>query len=205
MASPKDEQWKLLATKGCSRARCFVYLFELADGSCIECGVFIHNALTHMCVSSQVGCNIGCKHCATSYANPQYVRNVSGEELLSISEFLVSQVRDWGPPLVLSFAGHGEPLLNLDAVRTTCDALSSSFDLRYHVTTVGIRNILEQLLDWVHPQPCIYISLHGGCDSKRHLIVPQDRRICSCDELPEVCSRVHTTGPKSNIQLRPDV
>ena len=90
------------------------YLLEYADGNVAECVLmrFDNRPNLTACVSSQIGCPVGCVFCATGKTG--FVRNLSARE---ISEQIMIMQRDTGLRISnVVFMGQGEPLLNLDNV-----------------------------------------------------------------------------------------
>jgi 23S rRNA (adenine2503-C2)-methyltransferase len=160
-----------------------LYVLELSDGNLIECGAFSHNGLTHLCISSQVGCSLGCTHCATTYSSVRYVRDLTQQELLDICRMLLDMSQPLTLPPILSFSGHGEPLLNWGPIEGTFGALCPGDVPRCYVTTVGIRSSLASVLQSSPELLAVYISLHGPTDVYREIIVPRHPVVCNCDEL----------------------
>jgi 23S rRNA (adenine2503-C2)-methyltransferase len=174
--------YKVRATQDESAA---LYALQLLDGHLVECGMFSHNDLVHLCVSSQVGCPIGCLHCATTHSSVRFVRNLTEPELADICSLLLQRASVLRMTPVLSFSGHGEPLLNWDAVRTVMQSFCPSRIPLCYVTTIGIRETVDDLLAVSPNLLAVYISLHGPTDDSRQCIVPPHPRVCNCAELRE--------------------
>jgi 23S rRNA (adenine2503-C2)-methyltransferase len=153
-------------------------LLELGDGQRIEC-VLLRDDKEHCtaCISTQVGCAMGCAFCATGIDG--LVRNLTVgeiiEEMLQIQRLLLLPER-LSHVVVM---GMGEPLLNLDAV---LPALATAADRdglgigarRITISTVGIPDGIRRLAR----ENCQYhlaVSLHAANDSLRNEIVPANR------------------------------
>lgn len=155
-------------------------LLELADNQRIEC-VLLRDDRGHcnMCISTQVGCGMKCRFCATGIDG--VVRNLTTGEI--VEEMLQLQ-RLLGPEERLSHIvvmGMGEPLANLDrlmpalALATSPDGLGISVR-RVTISTVGIPLGIRRLAE----QNCPYhlaISLHAPDDELRNQLVPTNRNI----------------------------
>jgi 23S rRNA (adenine2503-C2)-methyltransferase len=131
------------------------------------------------CVSSQVGCAMGCDFCASTRAGLE--RNLETDEIveqyLAVGAVAASQGRRVRR---LVFMGMGEPLHNLDAVLGAVDRIASPGlgNLgwrRITVSTVGIVHGIERLAKLEHP-PFLALSLHAPDDETRAKIVPTSKR-----------------------------
>lgn len=150
--------------------------FRLFDGNIIE-GVLIP-AETRMtaCVSSQVGCSLTCKFCATGYMDRK--RNVSADEIYDQVVLIDKQAREhYGIPLSnVVYMGMGEPLLNYANVLRSIDRLTSNDGLkmaskRITVSTAGIAKMIKKLGD-DEVKFHLALSLHAANDTKRNEIMP---------------------------------
>ena len=153
------------------------FLLKMSDTNTIET-VFIPEAKRNtICVSSQVGCSVGCKFCNTGYNG--FLRNLSAEEI--ISQFLI--VKDhlnlWNPESErlsnIVFMGMGEPLFNHECVLKVIRNLISDEKeglsrRKITLSTSGISPILEKIVENL---PCrLAISLHAPNDTIRSQIMP---------------------------------
>jgi 23S rRNA (adenine2503-C2)-methyltransferase len=132
-----------------------------------------------LCVSSQVGCGMGCTFCAT--ASMGLVRQLSAAEI--VAQVLVS-VAELGPrhpsELTLVFMGMGEPLQNLPqvlrAIRVLCDPAGLGLpDRRITVSTSGLVPAIAEL-GQASPRPLLAISLNATQDATRQALMPVGRR-----------------------------
>lgn len=132
-----------------------------------------------LCVSSQVGCGMGCRFCAT--ARMGFVRQLSAGEILGQ---VLTSVHRLGPrhpgALTLVFMGMGEPLHNAQAVRKAvqlpCDPLGLGLSpRRITVSTSGLVPELVELSRWP-VRPLLAVSLNATEDQKRAALMPVGRR-----------------------------
>lgn len=153
------------------------YLFELSDGNVVEGVVMSYKYGKTQCVSTQVGCRMGCKFCASTLNG--LVRNLTVGELL----FTVAAVnRDCGGTLKkrvitnLVLMGSGEPLDNYDNVVKFIRELAKSENLNISprnvsLSTCGIVDKIYSLADEGLPVN-LTISLHATSDEQRREIMP---------------------------------
>lgn len=157
------------------------YVFCLNDDSIVETAAFKHKNQFHLCVSTQVGCPIGCIHCATTYSPVQYLRNLTIEELTFIIKYALEEMPS-GIDKVLSFSGHGEPSLNWDAVTVVSKMFRNEFQ-HFYVTTIGRRGWLEKIIEQAETSFIFYLSLHGSIDCERSLLIPNSVQLSSVKDL----------------------
>ncbi|TCS90308.1 23S rRNA m(2)A-2503 methyltransferase [Anseongella ginsenosidimutans] len=150
--------------------------FRLHDGNLIE-GVLIpaEERMT-ACVSSQVGCSLTCKFCATGYMERK--RNLDAAEIYDQVVLIDRQAREtYGLPLSnIVYMGMGEPLLNYKNVMASVDRLTSPDGLglsykRITVSTAGIAKMIRRLGD-DGAKFNLALSLHAANDRKRNEIMP---------------------------------
>jgi len=150
--------------------------FSLSDGKIIE-GVLIPSSdRTTACISSQVGCNLNCKFCATGKIKMQ--RNLTcGEIYDQVVEINKLSLEVYNYPLSnVVIMGMGEPLLNYDNVLAGIDKITSPEGLgmspqRITLSTAGISKQIKQLAD-DRARFHLAISLHAADDMKRSNIMP---------------------------------
>lgn len=152
--------------------------FRLHDGLKIE-SVLIpvpdENRFT-VCVSCQVGCNVGCKFCATGQM--KRVRNLDAAEIYD-QVILVNRQCEalFGHPLTnVVYMGMGEPLLTYRNVKQSIELITSPQGLgmsprRITVSTAGIAKMIRQLAD-DGIKVNLALSLHAATDEKRNHIMP---------------------------------
>ncbi|MFT6881388.1 MAG: 23S rRNA (adenine2503-C2)-methyltransferase [Marinoscillum sp.] len=150
--------------------------FKLYDGEIIE-GVLIpaDDRMT-ACVSSQVGCSLTCKFCATGYMDRK--RNLDPAEIYDQVVAIDAQAKKaFNLPLSnIVYMGMGEPLLNYANVLASIDRITSEDGLnmspkRITVSTAGIAKMIKKLAD-DDVKFNLALSLHAADDVKRNQIMP---------------------------------
>jgi 23S rRNA (adenine2503-C2)-methyltransferase len=150
--------------------------FKTHDGHMIE-GVLIptEERLT-ACVSSQIGCSLSCKFCATGFLERQ--RNLSFDEIYDEVVLINQQAMAiYGKKLTnIVFMGMGEPLLNYKNVLKAIDRITAADGLamsprRITVSTAGVSKMIRQLGD-DQVRFKLALSLHAANDKKRQEIMP---------------------------------
>ena len=150
--------------------------FALYDGNIVE-GVLIPapDRMT-ACVSSQVGCSLTCKFCATGYMDRK--RNLHADEIYDQVVLIGQQAREHhGQPLTnIVYMGMGEPLLNYANVMASIQRITAPEGLnmaakRITVSTAGIAKMIKKLGD-DQVRFNLALSLHAANDQKRNEIMP---------------------------------
>lgn len=150
--------------------------FSLYDGNVIE-GVLIPtpDRMT-ACVSSQVGCSLTCKFCATGYMDRK--RNLNADEIYDQVVLISKQAEDnYGQPLSnIVYMGMGEPLLNYANMMKSVERITAADGLnmaakRITVSTAGIAKMIKKLGD-DEVRFNLALSLHAANDKKRNEIMP---------------------------------
>ena len=156
-------------------------LVGLADGQSVE-SVLLPRA--GLCVSTQVGCAVGCTFCMTGREGLQ--RHLGSAEIVA----QVALARTLRPVRKVVFMGMGEPAHNLDAVMEAIDLLATEGDIGHKnlvLSTVGDRRVFERLpLGPV--RPALALSLHSTFAAKRERLLPRAPRIDPA-ELVEAAER----------------
>lgn len=162
------------------------FLFALADGSCVEAVWMEYHHGPSLCISTQVGCRMGCQFCASTLGG--LVRNLTPGEMLQ--EVYEAQ-RQMGRPISsLVLMGIGEPLDNLPNVLAFLEILCSEEGQQLgwrHVSLStcglipGIRELMDKRLGLT-----LSISLHAPDDAARSAIMPVNRSY-PIGELMAVC------------------
>lgn len=150
--------------------------FKTYDGHLVE-GVLIPTASRYTaCVSSQIGCSLSCKFCATGYMERK--RNLSFDEIYDEVALINQQCEKiYGKKLSnIVFMGMGEPLLNYKNVLKVIERITSPHGLgmsprRITVSTAGVAKQIRQLGD-DKVKFKLALSLHAANDQKRHEIMP---------------------------------
>jgi len=146
------------------------YLFETLDGQKIESVLMNDRKRTTVCISSQVGCAVDCKFCAT--ASMGFIKNLSVGEIVDQVIHLQSQSKSRITNVV--FMGMGEPFLNYKSVIEAAKILSQEMGFgarRITISTAGIVPKIRQLADEDHKYK-LAISLNGTDERSRNTIMP---------------------------------
>lgn len=156
------------------------YLFRTSEGEYIESALIPDGERMTLCVSSQAGCRMGCKFCATGRMGLRH--QLSANEI--INQIVSIPERDRLTNLV--FMGMGEPLDNIDNLMQTLDILTSEWGMawsptRITVSTSGVAKTLPRLLD--ESKVHIAVSLHNPFPEERKEIMP----IENAYSIREVC------------------
>ena len=162
------------------------YLFRLIDGNCIETVVMKYNHGNTVCISSQVGCRMGCRFCASTIGGK--VRDLTAAELLG--QVIMAQ-KDTGERISnIVMMGIGEPLDNFDNVvkflaLVGCeDGLNIGYR-HISLSTCGIVDKIYKLRELDLPIT-LSISLHAPDDETRSAIMPINNK-WGVDELLHAC------------------
>lgn len=154
-------------------------LLELEDGLTVETvGIPTQDRLT-VCVSSQVGCPMGCRFCATGKGGLQ--RSLAVHEIID-QVLSVREAMERRPSHVV-FMGMGEPLLNTAAVLEAIDCLGRDLGMAHRqitVSTVGVPSTLPELAEQAlaHLGRCQFtlaVSLHAPDQALREQLIPSAR------------------------------
>lgn len=152
------------------------YLFKLPDGQMVESVLmsFEDRPSLSACVSSQVGCAVGCTFCATGYLG--FKRNLTSQEI--IDQVMCIQRECHQRVANVVYMGQGEPLLNVDEVIKSLHTMSDSVGIgQRHITvsTSGIIPGIDRLGD-EGLQITLALSLHSPDPTTREQIVPITRK-----------------------------
>ncbi len=153
------------------------FRFRLRDGASIESVTIPEEKRTTLCVSTQVGCALGCLFCRTGLMGLR--RNLRAEEILGQYYAIRSMSAGKTGPTHVVFMGMGEPLANLEGTSRALKILTHPLGCglsprRLTVSTVGIPGPLEKLF---HEIPVsITLSLNGADNETRSRLMPINRK-----------------------------
>jgi len=148
------------------------YLFGLADGNAIESVFMKYHHGNSVCVSSQIGCKMGCKFCASTGIG--FVRSLTSGEII---EQLLAIKRDTSEEVSnIVFMGIGEPLDNYDNVTKAISLINNPHALNIgarhiSISTCGVVPKIYKLAE-EKLQCTLSISLHATTDKKRSELMP---------------------------------
>ena len=153
------------------------YLWRLGDGNCIETVLMRYHHGNTVCISSQVGCRMGCAFCASTLGGK--VRDLTPAEMLD--QVLFSQLDSGLPISNIVLMGIGEPLDNFDTVLRFLRLVNSPDGLNIgmrHISlsTCGLTEKIDKLAEY-QLQLTLSVSLHAPDDETRSKIMPVNRSV----------------------------
>lgn len=176
------------------------YLFELDDGNCVESVIMRYEHGTTICISSQIGCRMGCAFCASTIGGK--VRDLEMGELLG--QIIAAQL-DLGERIDgVVMMGIGEPLDNYDNVVKFLRLVGhpDGLNIGYRhisLSTCGLVDKIYMLAKEALPIT-LSISLHASDDEVRSKIMPVNKR-WGVDELLDACrAYFDTTGRRISFE-----
>ena len=176
------------------------YLWELADGNCIETVLMRYQHGNTVCVSSQVGCRMGCAFCASTIAGR--VRDLTPAEM--VDQVLFTQLDSGAHISNIVLMGIGEPLDNFDTVMRFLQLVNHPEGLNIgmrHISlsTCGLTEKIDKLAQ-LGLQLTLSVSLHAPDDETRSQIMPINRSV-GVDKLMDTCRRYFkTTGRRISYE-----
>ena len=193
LTSQADFHWPQISDIERSKDGTVKYGFKLKDNNYIESVLIPEDDRNTLCVSSQVGCAMGCEFCLTGGLG--FKRNLSPAEIVG----QVVRVRDWlydendAKPVLnnLVFMGMGEPLANFDNLLVALEILTDQrglnfSDRRITVSTCGLVPKIEELGQ--NTKVNLAVSLHSVDDSVRSKLMPINNKY-PVAELLESCKK----------------
>ena len=170
------------------------YLWRLGDGNCIETVLMRYRHGNTVCISSQVGCRMGCAFCASTIAGK--VRDLTAAEM--VDQVLFTQLDSGQPVSNIVLMGIGEPLDNFDTVLRFLNLVNHPQGLNIgmrHISlsTCGLTDKIDKLAQY-GLQLTLSVSLHAPDDETRSRIMPVNRSV-GVAALMAACRRYfQTTG-----------
>ena len=166
------------------------YLWQLADGNCVETVLMRYNYGNTVCISTEVGCAMGCAFCASTIGG--LVRRLEPYEM--VNEVLFTQVDSGLPISRIVLMGIGEPLDNFDNVMRFLELINSpdgmNISMRHiSLSTCGLIPRIDALAER-KMQISLAISLHGPNDEIRNRIMPVNKAY-PIEPLLECCRRYY--------------
>lgn len=170
--------------KQVSRDGTIKYLFELHDGGLIESVLMVHDYGRSLCVTSQLGCNMACRFCASGLLKKQ--RNLTAGEMVNQILTVMHDTNDKITHVVVM--GTGEPFDNYDNVMNFVRIINHPKGLAIgarHIT-ISTCGLCEKIRDYAHEgiQTNLAISLHAPNDEIRNELMPINKKY-PMDELRE--------------------
>ena len=166
------------------------YLWKLSDGNCVETVLMRYHYGNTVCISTEVGCRMGCAFCASTIGG--LVRRLEPFEMLD--QVLFTQVDSGLPVSHIVLMGIGEPLDNFDNVMRFLELVNSpegmNISMRHiSLSTCGLVPKIDELAKR-KLQISLAISLHGPNDEIRDRIMPVNKAY-PMDVLLDACRRYY--------------
>ena len=170
LTAPQVERKQVSAQDGTIK-----YLWRLSDGNCIETVLMRYHHGNTVCISSQVGCRMGCAFCASTLGGK--VRDLTPAEMLD--QVLFTQIDSEAPVSNIVLMGIGEPLDNFDTVLRFLELVNSpegmNIGMRHiSLSTCGLTEKIDKLAEY-QLQLTLSVSLHAPDDETRSKIMPVNR------------------------------
>ena len=162
------------------------YLWQLSDGNCVETVLMRYHYGNTVCISTEVGCRMGCAFCASTLGG--LVRKLEPFEMLD--QVLFTQVDSGLPVSHIVLMGIGEPLDNYDNVMRFLELVNSPdgmcISMRHiSLSTCGLVPMIYKLAE-EKLQLTLSVSLHAPSDEIRNTIMPVNKAYPT-EELLEAC------------------
>lgn len=176
------------------------YLWRLMDGNCVETVLMRYYHGNTVCVSSQVGCRMGCAFCASTLAGK--VRDLTASEILD--QVLFTQLDSGAEISNIVLMGIGEPLDNFENVMRFLELVNHpdgmNIGMRHiSLSTCGLTEKIDKLA-LRRLQLTLSVSLHAPDDETRSKIMPVNRSV-GVEKLMDACRRYfETTGRRISFE-----
>ena len=176
------------------------YLWQLSDGNCVETVLMRYHYGNTVCISTEVGCAMGCAFCASTIGG--LVRRLEPFEMLD--EVLFTQIDSGLPVSHIVLMGIGEPLDNFDNVMRFLELVNSpegmNISMRHiSLSTCGLIPKIDALAE-KKLQISLAVSLHGPNNEKRSKVMPVNRAY-PIEPLLEACRRYYDkTGRRIHFE-----
>ena len=176
------------------------YLWKLADGNCVETVLMRYHYGNTVCISTEVGCRMGCAFCASTLGG--LVRRLEPHEMLD--QVLFTQVDSGLPVSHIVLMGIGEPLDNFDHVMRFLELVNSpegmNISMRHiSLSTCGLVPAIRELAK-KKLQLTLSVSLHAPSDEIRNTIMPVNKAYPT-EELLQACREYYAaTGRRISFE-----
>ena len=176
------------------------YLWELSDGNCVETVLMRYHYGNTVCISTEVGCRMGCAFCASTLGG--LVRRLEPYEMLD--QVLFTQVDSGLPVSHIVLMGIGEPMDNYENVMRFLELVNSkegmNISMRHiSLSTCGIVPGIDRLAE-EKLQLTLSVSLHAPTDAIRNTIMPVNKAYPT-EELLAACRRYYEkTGRRISFE-----
>ena len=176
------------------------YLWRLEDGNCVETVLMRYHYGNSVCISTEVGCKMGCAFCASTLGG--FVRQLQPHEMLD--QVLFTQLDSGQPVSHIVLMGIGEPLDNYDNVLRFLELVNDpegmNISMRHiSLSTCGLVPMIDTLAE-KKLQITLSVSLHAPSDEIRNTIMPVNKAYPTA-ELLDACRRYYkTTGRRISFE-----
>ena len=168
------------------------YLMEFSDGLCAETVLmrFDNRSNLSVCVSSQIGCKMGCKFCATGKNG--FKRNLEAHEI--VSQILLTQIDTKLKITNVVFMGQGEPLDNFENIKKAIELINKNLQISIRRMTLSTSGIIPKIYELAKSDlvPTLAISLHSPNHEIRKKIMPIENKF-NIDELKKALIEYNKT------------
>lgn len=176
------------------------YLWQLSDGNCVETVLMRYHYGNTVCISTEVGCKMGCAFCASTLGG--LVRKLEPFEMLD--QVLFTQVESGLPVSHIVLMGIGEPLDNFDNVMRFLELVNSAdgmnISMRHiSLSTCGLVPMIYELAK-KKLQLTLSVSLHAPSDEIRNRIMPVNKAYPTQALLDACRSYYETTGRRISFE-----
>ena len=166
------------------------YLWELSDGNCVETVLMRYHYGNTVCISTEVGCRMGCAFCASTLGG--LIRRLEPFEMLD--QVLFTQVDSGLPISHIVLMGIGEPLDNFDNVMRFLELVNSPEGMNISMRHISLSTcgLVPRIYDLAERklQLTLSVSLHAPNDRVRNTIMPVNKAFQS-EQLLEACRKYY--------------
>ncbi len=173
-------------------------LVHSGDNEVFECVLLPYQDRVSCCISSQVGCPMGCKFCATGLGG--FDRNLTAGEI--VGQYLLLQRLSPRRISHVVFMGMGEPLLNLKTVVKSLRLLHDLVGLSYRHITVSTVGLVPQIYELAEAKLPIHLalSLHSPIDEIRDRLMPVNHKWPVAEVMQAMRDYHRATGRKITLE-----
>ncbi len=177
------------------------FLVRCEDGALVEMVLIPIRDRLALCVSSQVGCTIGCKFCATGLVG--FKRNLTAGEM--IGQFVLARRNTGSKELQnVVMMGMGEPLLNMDNLISMIETVSSEMGLgfsarRFTISTVGLIDEVRKLTQY-GIKAGFALSLHAPFQALRERLIPSAKDNPLAELIPACRDYIQQAGDRVTLE-----
>lgn len=173
------------------------FLFKTEDNLTFESVLIFHPNRTTLCISTQIGCPVRCKFCATGEI---FYRNLRYEEIIGQYVFAKNYIKSDIRGIV--FMGMGEPFLNEEALYRSIDSLTEIVGISPRHITVSTSGIPEGISNIAHRNPKVKLalSLWSPDEEKREFLVPTSKKYPLREIVESLKEYVKITGNRVSIE-----